>query len=95
MRSFFCFKKEQAMNPENFNLPNNTVSQYILSHLNTATLKRGWMTTNELAYVLGCTPKTITRWRKANKLTPKCFSIGKYCYFIQDVYEFFINSRIN
>ena len=53
------------------------------------------MTQAELAGILGCSTKTITRWRKANKLTPKCFSIGKYCYFIQDVYEFFINSRIN
>lgn len=83
------------MNPENFNLPNNTVSQYIISHLATATLKRGWMTTNELAGILGCSTKTITRWRKANKLTPKCFCVGKHCYFIQDVYEFFISSCIN
>ena len=49
------------MNPENFNLPNNTVSQYIISHLNYATLQRGWMTTNELAGILGCSTKTITR----------------------------------
>lgn len=83
------------MTTNTLNLPNNTISQYILSRLSQQAINRGWISTNELAYVLDITPKTITRWRKANKLTPRCFSLGKHCYFIQDVYEFFINSCIN
>lgn len=75
--------------------------KYILANkLTSSQIEEGFLYIKELCYVLGCTERTLARWRqlreKGNKTVgiPSYLVLGKYRYLLDDIYQYFIDNMI-
>ncbi len=76
------------------------VQRILAAKLTSRQIEEGFLYTKELMLVLGCSERTLIRWRKLRKQGDKtvgipCYNtVGTYKYYLDDICQYFI-SHIN
>lgn len=79
---------------------NEIIKEMVNSKLTNKQLSEGWLFTKEVQYILGCSERTLARWRELRKKGNKTVGIpcilenGKYKYAIESIYQYYWNSAI-
>ena len=78
----------------------NIIKEYVNKRLTSAQLDRGWLSSKEVGFLLGCSERTLIRWRSQQNKGQKgigiiCFHyLGGYKYPIQSIYQYFLNNLV-
>ena len=95
LRPFLFLKRNFKMNTNI--LPDTALANMIKSPLSNISINRGWVSTSEVAYVLGVNERTVIRWRSQSlkqnkKCGVTCYHIGnQYRYLLVDIYQYYLD----
>lgn len=76
------------------------IKEMVNKKLNDRQLQEGWVWGKELQYVLGCSERTLIRWRQLYKQGSRCVGIpciidnGKYKYAVESIYQYYWDNAI-
>ncbi len=76
------------------------IKEMVNSKLTAKQLSEGWLFTKEVQYLLGCSERTLARWRELRKNGKKTIGIpcilenGKYKYAVESIYQYYWNNAI-
>ena len=76
------------------------IQKLLANKLTPMQISEGYLHSKELTYLLGCSERTLIRWRQLRKQgnvnvgIPCTRFAGTYKYFLDDIYQYFINNTI-
>lgn len=82
------------------NSVSNVARKMLEERLTKNQIDNGYLYTKELMYILGCSERTLIRWRQLRKKGDKVIGIScvkimdTYRYAIEDIYNYFINNAV-
>lgn len=76
------------------------IKEMVNKKLSAAQLEDGWLFAKEVQYILGCSERTLVRWRQLRRqgnmnVGIACIEVlGRYKYSIEDIYTYYWNNAI-